>query len=102
MVEPQVKQEERVSCTEPMERVVIDLTIDEDERGGGGPELLVGEESESEEEESSLEDSSSDEESVSDEDDDSNNHCCDQLMNSERLFIVSYGKGCKKAGGSLD
>ena len=37
MVEPRVKQEERMSPAEPMECVFIDLTIDDD-GGGGGPD----------------------------------------------------------------
>lgn len=91
-----------MSPVEPMEHVVIDLTIDDDEGRGGGQELLVREESEEEEEESLSEESSGAEESVSDEDDDGNDYHCDQLMNSARSSIVAYGKGCKNVGGSLD
>jgi hypothetical protein len=101
MVEPPVKRKKRMRPAEPMQQMVIDLAIDDDEWGGRGPEPLMGEESESEEEESSSDESSSSEESVSHEDDDGNAHHHDQLMSSESVFIVPYGKGCRNAGGSL-
>jgi hypothetical protein len=91
MVEPQVKQEGHMSDVEQMERIVIDLTMDNDEEG----------ELESEEEDSSREDSDEDEDSDndedSDEDEDGNDHHCNQLMNSEQSFIFPDGKGCKNA-----
>ena len=71
-----MKQEKWLSPVEPMQQMVIELTIDDDE-GGGGPEPLGGEESESEEVQS-LE-----EESISNEYDDGNDYYRDQLMNSE-------------------